>query len=231
MSPSFGSRPCLTVSFGRRTDAASGRTPYMRQRDSRCRLVPCGTRPGAPVRRGRRRARRALGRDRARASSTTATAASRTASACACSAIARSRRTPCRKGFLAVWRSAPRFLPERAKAFDVDPRARPSPRGGHRPARAAQEDRLARARARAARRSRGRQRLAPPRARARAEGARAAPRSAARGARARLLRRVHAVGACGEARPARRYHQEQDVHRAREMRELLGDAEEMAWSH
>src|SRR5204863_494375 len=40
--------------------------------------------------------------------------------------------------------------------------------------------------------------------------------------RARVLRRVHAVGARGEARPARGYHQEQDVHRPRAPSRVAG---------
>src|SRR5204863_29941 len=43
-----------------------------------------------------------------------------------------------------------------------------------------------------------------------------------RSARTRVLRRVHAVGARGEARPTRGYHQEQDVHRPREASRVAG---------
>src|SRR5439155_7194602 len=60
-----------------------------------------------------------------------------------------------------------------------------------------------------------RERMAPPRARAGAERAEAAAGSAAGGARARVLRRLHAVGARGEAGPADRHDQEQNVHRPR----------------
>ena len=119
------------------------------------------------------------------------------------------------EAFLAVWRTAARFVPERAKASTwiltlVHRRAVDLVR------------REERRRGRAARRGSSRRGdgdrrggLAPARARARPGGAARAARPAARGDRARLLRRLHPVRARREARSAARYHQEQDVRRPR----------------
>ena len=114
--------------------------------------------------------------------------------------------------FLAIWRGASRFIPERGRAsawiltlvhrraVDLvrrEDRRRTEPLSGDEPA-AGEEQR----------RGRG---LAPARARARPDGAPAALRSAARGAGARLLWGLHAVRAGGETRPAARHDQEPHV--------------------
>ena len=118
------------------------------------------------------------------------------------------------EAFLAVWRSADRFLAERAKATPGCSRsctaARSTSSGGRSaagpirssPRRAGRSD---------DRRGRGRARLPAPR---RAGGARRLPPRAARGTRARLLRRPHSVGARRAPRPAARHDQEPHVHRA-----------------
>ena len=135
------------------------------------------------------------------------------------------------EGFLAVWRSAGRFVPERAKASTwiltlVHRRAvdlvRRSERRRTEPIETAPQqigDRSTRGPG-----------LAPVRTGARPGRPAPAARSATRGARARLLRRVQPVGAGGEARAAARYDQEQDVRRPEPAaRPAAGDPEEQRW--
>ena len=120
------------------------------------------------------------------------------------------------EAFLAIWRGAAKYLPERAKASTwimtlVHRRAvdlvRREERRRAEPLPEVEPD--------AGGPVGGRQRLAAPRARARAGGAQPAARPAARGDRARLLRRVHAVGARGAAGRAARHDQEPDVRGSR----------------
>ena len=121
------------------------------------------------------------------------------------------------EAFLALWRTASRFVPERGKASTwiltlVHRRAVDLVRREERRRADPLDEAHEPAPARSARRRAG---VAAPPARARAGGAPAAPRPAARGARARVLRRLHAVRARRAARPAHRYDQEQDVRRPR----------------
>ena len=117
------------------------------------------------------------------------------------------------EAFLAVWRTASRFVPENAAR-----RARGSSRsctaGRSTPCAASSGGAPSslEPRRRADRRGRRRGRLVLRLQRERVQSALPPPsRRAAGGARARVLRRVQPVGARREARPAARYHQEQDV--------------------
>ena len=172
-------------------------------------------RPRAPLRRGAALARRGAPTTTRWRRSTTASAASPTGSPCGSCATRRSRRTPCRKRSSRVWRTADRFLAERAKAEHLDPDARPPARRRPRPTRGPPARRAARGRAPEPPRRRHRGRGgAPLPAPARAGRAPPAARRAARGARARLLRRPDSDRARRAARPAARDDQEPDVHRA-----------------
>ena len=118
------------------------------------------------------------------------------------------------EAFLTVWRSAGRFVPERAKASTwiltlVHRRAVDLVRRERAPARRAARDRAGGDRASRPRTSAW---LRLQRERVQ-EALKQLPDPAARGARARLLRRLHAVRARREARAAARYDQEQDVRR------------------
>ena len=124
--------------------------------------------------------------------------------------------------FLDVWRNAHRFMPERAKASTwiltlAHRRAVDIVRREER--RRADALELAPEPVGNATDENAWLRLERERVQSRAE---AASGSAARGARARVLRRVHAVGARGEARTTRGYHQEQDVHRPRAPSRVAG---------
>src|SRR5581483_11917789 len=176
----------------------------------------CGHEPAAraPVGRGARAARRALGAVRARR----AVRPLRPHRVRACAARP-PRRAACRGcgagGFPRALADRCAVRPRAREGEHVDPHARPSPRGRHGSPRAAPPGGLSRACARGRRRRRRRARMAPPAARARAARIAPAARHAARGARACVLRRLQPVGARGEARPAPRYDQEQDVRRPR----------------
>ena len=118
------------------------------------------------------------------------------------------------EAFLTLWRTAARFVPERARASTwlltlVHRRAVDAVRREQRRRTEPLERRPGPGLGR-----RRRRRAPAAGARARPGRARAAPGRAARGARARLLRRLHAGGARGPARTAAGYDQEQDVQRA-----------------
>ena len=161
------------------------------------------------------RSSRGATRPRSR-SSTTGSSASPTASRSASCATSASRRTPCRKAFLDVWRNAAAFRAERAKASTwiltlVHRRAVDLVRREERRRAEPLTDDLG---APEHGRRHGGGGVASLRARARAGRAQAAPGRPARGARARVLRRVLPVRARRAARRAARHHQEQDVRRA-----------------
>ena len=188
-------------------------------------------RPRPPLRRGARRARRAVGRIGARG------------------ALRPGRRhrlrprlpRPPRRGARRGRRAGglPRALAQRGlvhpgarEGVDLDPDARPPARRRPRPARAAAPRRAARGRPGAGGRLGRGGGVAPARPGARAGRARAAARPAARGDRARLLRRLHPVGARRAARAAARHDQEQNVLGLARLRELLDEGtERTGWTY
>ena len=139
------------------------------------------------------------------------------------------------EAFLAVWRSAARFVPERAKASTwiltlVHRRA-----GVDLVRRSERRRWRSRSRTSRSRRIRRPRPKRSPGSTSNASGSRrpeATSRPAARGTRARLLRRLHAVGAGREARTASRYHQEQDVRRPQPPGDLLQETgtEDHRWN-